>query len=276
MPIVDLLWLAALSKDIDDAGTDDRHNLTINIDGVDVVDHNLKFGPHDIGRGQAGLRETGVLPTPFESLALTNSSIRWGIRGGDAWAPQDVLVFGRTQPSFEPSRTVALAMETDLALWVSSDRNEGHLTMPIRLVSSGSSATVIRKVLLLVYTFSGAVVTDSAIQLQITAGGNIVLDQQIGDTQQSDLEEYTANWYPLDAAVPFTRGDVVSNGSIRLRILGSDAWQPQKAFVFGLDTATGRPNEVVTLVAIPEWDLGLLSTDTSEGSPSVLLPVQSI
>ena len=121
-----------------------------------------------------------------------------------------------------------------------------------------------------VYTRSG---TDSPIRLQITAGGNIVLDQEIGDTQQDDLEKQTANWYPLDVLVPFARGDVLSNGSIRLSILGSDAWVPSSLFVFGLDTANGGPNEVVTLVSIPEWDIDVLSMDASEGSASVLLPL---
>jgi hypothetical protein len=64
---------------------------------------------------------------------------------------------------------------------------------------------------------------------------------------------------------------MVANGSIRLSILGTDAWLPKTVFVFGLDTASGRPNEVVTLASVPEWELGWLSTDPSEGSASVLL-----
>jgi len=99
----------------------------------------------------------------------------------------------------------------------------------------------------------------------------------ISDTPQEDLEEYTANWYPLDVMVPFTKGDVLSNGSIQLSIVcdkADDAWLPSQVYVFGLDTASGRPHEVVTLVAIPQWDLGCLSTDTSEGQPSILLPTE--
>ena len=47
-------------------------------------------------------------------------------------------------------------------------------------------------------------------------------------------------------------------------------------FVFGLDTEEGRPNDVVTLSAIPKWDLGWLSTDPSEGAPSVASPDQQL
>ena len=115
--------------------------------------------------------------------------------------------------------------------------------------------------------------TNSPIELQITAGGNLVLSQKIPDTTQDDEEQYTANWYFFNTA-PFTRGDVLSNGEIRLKnILGTDAWVPKTLFVFGLDTPEGRPNEVVPLVAIPNWALGTLSSDEDEGKPSIPLPV---
>ncbi len=275
MAIFSNVFLAVISKNEDDAGTSNLLNLTINIDGDDVLDKDFEA---DLDDGEAELFGASSLPTPFDSIALTNSSIRLGIRDDNAWGPQDVLLFGQTQPAWEPGRTVALAMETNLSHWLSSDNSEGHLTMPIRLVGSGSSATVIRRVLLLVHTaweYSTDTETDSPIQLQITAGGNLVLQQQIVDTPQPDLEAAKTNWYLMDAAVPFTRGDVLSNGGIRLGILGTDAWKPRRLFVFGLDTATGRPNEVVSLVSVPAWTQGWLSTDTQEGSPSVDLPVVS-
>jgi hypothetical protein len=275
--VVDLLWLAALTKHEDDADSENTLNLTVNVDGDDVVDENFVMASWGHKPGE-GLLRNAILPTPFDSNGLTNSSIRLGIRDDDAWGPQHAFLFGQTQPGFEPGKTVALAMETDLVHWLSADSSEGHLTMPIRLVSSGSSTTLIRRVLLLVATrnrpYRG---TDSPIQLQIAAGGSLVLQQQIPDTPQADFDKATSNWYFLDAAVPFTRGNVVSNGSIRMSILGTDAWLPTTVFVFGLDTANGRPDEVVNLVAIPNWDLGWLSADEPhEGKQSIDLPVTSI
>jgi hypothetical protein len=275
MAIFDILFLAVLTKNEDDAGTSSTFNLTVNVDGEDVLDRDYES---DVDNGEAGLSGFGVMPTPFDSNGVTNSSIRLGIRGDDAWGPQHVLLFGHVQPDFQPGRTVALAMETDLTHWLSTDPSEGHLTMPIRLVSSGDSTTLIRRVLLLVRTIWSTedAGTDSPIQLEITAGANLVLKQEIGDTPQPDLEEATMNWYVLDAAVPFTRGDVLSNGGIRLEILGDDAWRPMLLYVFGLDTAGGRPNAVVNLVSVPVWGQGWLSTDPQEGSPSVDLPVVSV
>jgi hypothetical protein len=288
MATVDKLFLATLTKNTDDAGTDSgKLNVTINIDGSDIADIDFGFlsssgflssiGPDSdqLGEGQAAISGGTYtspgepLKTPFDSNQLTNSSVRVGIRSDDAWGPKHVLVLGHTE-----RRVLALAMETDLDHWLSTDSSEGKLTMPVRLVKPGTSSTLIRRVILLVYTGSGSdVQTDDPISLQITAGGNLVLQQQIPDTTQDDLEQYTGNWYFVDAAVPFTRGDVLSNGKIVLRIGGTDAWVPKMLFLFGLDTASGRPNEVVHLVSIPEWNLGTLSTDDDEGSSSVTLPV---
>src|SRR6185369_1382263 len=67
---IDELWLATLTKNEDDAGTDaDRLNVTVNIDGDDIVDADFDFlttdgalsggfGPDDenwLGQGQGAL-----------------------------------------------------------------------------------------------------------------------------------------------------------------------------------------------------------------------------
>ena len=276
MPIFNTLFLAVLTKDEDDAGSSDTLNLTVNVAGEDILDRD--FDP-DLDDATAQVMWGSDLPTPFDSNGLTNSSIRLGIRDDDACGLQEVLLFGRAEPDFQPGRIIALAMESDVQHWLSTDSSEGNLTMPLRLVSPGSSATVIRRVLMLVDTvwsgLFGDTGTDSPIELEVRAGGNVVLKQEIDDTAQDDLEKGTTNWYVFDAAVPFTRADVLANGGITLRILGSDKWRPGPLFLFGLDTATGRPNEVVNLNAEPMRDLGWMSTDSDEGSSEVEITVAS-
>jgi hypothetical protein len=168
-------------------------------------------------------------------------------------------------------------METALTDFLSTDPSEGPLTVPLRRVEPGTSDTVIRRVLLLVHTQWATrgtdTGTDSAIQLEVFAGENLVLREEIDDTSQSDLEKAASNWYVMDAPVPFTRGEVLGGGRIVLSILGDDAWKPQVLFVFGLDTASGRPNQIVSLVSLPVWGPRWMSTDTSEGDPSVDLQV---
>jgi hypothetical protein len=278
MAAIEDVWLAALTKDEDDAGTKNRFNLTVNIDGSDVFRHDFLLGWNLSGQsgtglrdGQAGLEEAKP-PGPFDSDKLTNSSVRVGLRGDDAWAPKHVMVIGRAQPDFTPGRFVALAMETDIERWLSADSDEGPLTMPVRRVGAGTSATVIRRVLLLIYTDGESDAdTESDIKLQIAASGQLMLDKKI----THDLDRVRAYWHFLEVERPFTRADVATKGAIHLSILGTDAWLPTTVFVFGLDTEDGRPSEVVTLSAIPKWNLGWLSTDASEGVPSVPLPISN-
>jgi hypothetical protein len=143
-------------------------------------------------------------------------------------------------------------METDIDARLSADAEEGHLTMPLRLVARGDSTTVIRRLLLLVDTAStdDSAGTDSPVQLQITAAGSNVFTQQVPDTTQDDFDNWSANWYFLDGQAPFTRGDVIGNGGITLSIIGTDAWQPRHLVLFGLDTPSGRPSKMVSLMAI--------------------------
>jgi hypothetical protein len=272
MSILDNLHLAVRTRNLGDAGTSSGFNLTVNVDATDTLDKNFSA---DLEKGEATLLG-GPFPATLDSNLLTNTSVRLGIRGDDAWSPQDVLLFGL---AFERNELAALAMETELTDSLSTDDREGKLTMPIRLVDRGSSSTLIRRVLLIVDTiwqhFTDTE-TDSPIELEIRAGGNLVLLQEIVDTPQPDLEAGKSNWYPLDAGIPFTRADVLASGGITLRIKGDDAWKPMRLFLFGLDTATGRPNEVVSLVSLPVWPHGWMSSDTEEGKPSVELDVVSM
>ena len=272
MSTIDVLWLAHLNRNTGNAGSDSTINLTINVDGEDIVDRD--FGSN-VGDGEAYLNGWDQLDPPFDSAVLTNSSVRIGVRGDDAWGPGDVLVFGHSLAEFGSGVAVPLVMESGLTDFLSTDPSEGPLTVPLRRVDPGTSSTVIRRVLLLVYTQwstedSG---TDSAIQLEVFAGENLILREEIDDTSQSDLEKATANWYVMDAPVPFTRGEVQAGGRIVLSILGKDAWKPMVLFVFGLDTASGRPNQIVTLVSLPVWGPRWMSKDTTEGDPSVDLQV---
>jgi hypothetical protein len=278
MAAIDDVWLAALTKNENDAGSRDLFNLTVNIDGADVFGHDFLLGWNlpgqgatGLGKGQAGLEE-GKPPAPFDSTKLSNSSVRLGLRGEDAWGPKHVLVVGRSQPDFTPGRFLALAMETDIDRRLSADSSEGKLTMPLRRVGEGTSATIIRRVLMLIYTDRGSgVETESDIRLQIASSGQLVLDKKI----THDINQVRAYWQFFDVERPFTRAEVISKGAIHLSILGTDAWLPMTVFVFGLDTEEGRPNEVVTLSAIPNWGLGWLSTDPAEGAASVALSLSN-
>jgi hypothetical protein len=155
-----------MTRNDDNAGTDSSLNLTINIDGLDSVDYD--YYSFSMGKGEAGvnvMKPTNVMDPatkfdPFDSSALTNSSIRLGIRGDNMWLPQHVLLLGRQQNPEGMGEVFALAVEVDTTVRLSTDNDTlggdgGNLSMPIRLVGYGTSTTLIRRVLWLVETANG-------------------------------------------------------------------------------------------------------------------------
>ena len=102
MPEVPFLYLAALTRDLDDAGSSDQLNVTINVNGIDVAVAEF-VADHPEAQGYL---QHAVAVVSFNSESLTNSSVRIGNRGDDAWAPQDILLFGntRTARASSPSR----------------------------------------------------------------------------------------------------------------------------------------------------------------------------
>ncbi len=117
--------------------------------------------------------------------------------------------------------------------------------------------------------------TDDDIELQITTiDGRLVVNHVFPDTSQDDLERAQANFYYVPVSTPFTRAELNAD-SVRLSILGDDAWLPARLFLFGLsEDEGGQPPEfVVPLVHLPTWPLGTLSTDAGEGARSVTLPL---
>ena len=263
MPEIPFLTLAGLTRDVEDAGSGDRLNVTINVDGIDVAVAEF-VAEHPDAQGYLRRAEAVV---SFNSESLTNSSVRVGNRGDDAWAPQHILLFGHTTRE----SVVPIAMETDLTEWLSSDASEGALTIPLRLVGLGGSDMLIQRLLLLVRTADkDDAETDSLVQLQVTINGQLHVSEVITDTPQDDLERGVSNWYYLPVQTPFTRqGLRGGTGRMELEILGKDAWLPDSLYVFGLDTPAGRPTKLVPLAAKRTWGGLVLSRDPDEGSKTV-------
>jgi hypothetical protein len=66
----------------------------------------------------------------------------------------------------------------------------------------------------------------------------------------------------------------LNDQSIQLSINGDDAWLPASLFLFGLDARESETVKLVTpLVHLTEWPFGFLSTDSTEGTASVALPL---
>lgn len=101
MAIINRIFMATETwHNKEDAGTESSLNLTINVNGSDILDQNIAFQEPLNSYGHTEKGNAGfTLPIQIDSFdtnLLTDSSIRLGIRGDDAWAPQNVFLFGRT------------------------------------------------------------------------------------------------------------------------------------------------------------------------------------
>ena len=73
MAAIDDVWLAALTRDEDDAGSKNQFNLTVNIDGADVFGHD--FRPRLESAGPGGHRAPRRAGRPGRGQAARRPSI---------------------------------------------------------------------------------------------------------------------------------------------------------------------------------------------------------
>jgi hypothetical protein len=288
---IDRLWLAMLTRESVDSDTDSAVRVSVNTNGVERLNHTFDDTEQtDQERGIANLYDLDVARSGIQTEQLTDSSIRLGISDDDAWRPQHAFVFAEGINAAGANETQAIAIETDIATTLSTDDDEGEPDMPLHLVGHGTAAQSIRRLFIFVRGIGsdqpaddsgGATavphqsLTDAPLEIQIVSQGRLVVLFQIRDTPQEDLEHGEANFYTMPVMVPFTRAELDA-GSITLRIMGMDDYEPLSLFIFGADRATGRPTSMVPLVSIPNWEdagLGVIDYDPTNGTGSVTLPL---
>jgi len=225
----------------------------------------------------------------IQTEQLTDSSIRLGINGDDAWLPQHAFVFAEGVNAAGAGETQAIAIETDITNELSTDAHEGPSDMPLHLVGAGSASQAIRRLFIFIRSIGsdqpaddgGATavphrtLTDAPLEIQIVSQGRVVVLFQISDTPQEDLEFGEANFYTMPVMVPFSRAQLDPE-SITLRIMGMDDYEPLSLFIFGADQAAGRPTSLVPLVSIPNWKnagLGVINYDPTNGTGAATLPL---
>jgi hypothetical protein len=265
MPFMRNLYVASLTGSLPDSGSDSELVVIMNKGGLDVVHRDLGFGDVETGGGKLyrhNVSESQIVPDDYY--------MRIGIRGDDAWRPRMITAWCTR---FTSGAVVPLGYDEELDIVLSTDADEGRISLPLRQVVPGRVRTEISRVMLVTGTNVGNSATDSPIHVTITRGdGTVVVDHTIPDTPQDDLEGAEGNVYFLPVLQPFTRSQL-NDESIALRIEGDDAWLPIVVTMFGLDSSTGNPGRIVPLVYFDGWPFGPLSTDANEGSASVTLPL---
>jgi hypothetical protein len=274
------VWVAMLTRDRRNAGTDSRIALIINQGGVDRLNHSFgDTGQSDQERGQANLYSVDVEGRNIEPEEMDAESIRIGILGSDAWRPEHIVVWGE-RPGVDGTEILPLAIETEIGVQLSTDPDEGTASFPLRPVSRGDRNTEINRLFLFMTTlgkqtgFGGPVQppynSASPLEIQVVSERHLAVLFEISDTQQDDLEMGAANFYSAPVIAPFTKGSLDDN-SITLRIKGLDSWGPGSFFAFGLDAREGRPRSMVPLVHLPDWPHGMMEAESTTGIASVTL-----
>ncbi len=274
-PIVRDLWIATLTSKRSDAGSDDELVVIMNQTQRDVVHRDLGFGDSATGGGKLYRHDISESQLdPDEDFYM-----RIGIRGGDAWRPQVIAAWGERA---ETGTIRVLGYDEALDIWLSTDSDEGRISLPLPPVETGRIRADINRVMLVTGTGFGDFGTDSPIHVRITAdGGDVVVDHTIPDTSQDDFEAAEGNVYFIPVVRTFTRSQLTDT-SVEIRIGGEegndgdDAWRPIIVAMFGLDTGSGQPTRVTPLVHVHPWGAQVMSTDSSEGVPSVTLPLAPI
>lgn len=114
--------------------------------------------------------------------------------------------------------------------------------------------------------------TDSNISLSINVGGAELLNQVFPNSDQIDQGIAQANLYEFDVEGRGIEPGSLTNSSVRLQILGNDAWKPEHFFVWG-EAPARHPfqNSGIFPLAIETGITQTLSTDISEGVSSMPL-----
>jgi hypothetical protein len=114
--------------------------------------------------------------------------------------------------------------------------------------------------------------TDSKISLSINVGGVELLNQVFPDSGQIDQETAQANLYEFNVEGKRIEPGSLTNSSVRLQILGNDAWNPEHFFAWGeMPPRTPLQNTGIFPLVIETGITQTLSTDTSEGVSSIPL-----
>src|ERR1051325_5218780 len=98
------LWVAMLTRQGRDTGTDSKISLSINVGGAELLNQVFPDSDQvDQESAQANLYEFTVEARRIEPTSLKNSWVRLQILGDDAWNPEHFFSWGETpaRPPFQ-------------------------------------------------------------------------------------------------------------------------------------------------------------------------------
>ena len=106
---INRLRTAMLTRESGNSDTDSSIHESVNTNGVERLNHAFPDTQQtDQERGIANLYHVDMTDNGIQTEQLTDSSIRLGINGDDAWRPQHVFVFdeGVTAPGVNETQAL--------------------------------------------------------------------------------------------------------------------------------------------------------------------------
>src|SRR5215207_4559675 len=175
MPFLRNVWVATLTSNTEDAGTDSETVFIMNKLNLDVIHRDLTL-EREVAKGGGSISwfdvsESQIIPDDYY--------LRVGIRGDDAWKPEVIAAWCER---FTTGNIVPLGYSEELTTWLSTDSSEGRISLPLPPIAGGHVRTEITRVLLVTLTHVQDYATDSPVGVRIKRGDEVVLDGLIVDT----------------------------------------------------------------------------------------------
>jgi hypothetical protein len=296
MPILAELYVAARTRNVEDADTDDLPVLVVRRGSNIVFTRPLFGGSSRVARGAGAVWRFDVREVNLDSADLT---FELHASDDDAWSPEHVIVWG-ISGRVGDELVIPMAAFLDLAtpltpadggVWISTDTSEGERVLFIPSVGRGRDGTRARRVIVVVATdpyggmFPASVGppmdfneqgTSSGLTLQGGGAGRLFLDYTLPSTQVGALlARGDAEFFIVDLAAPFSRLDC-EGGAFTLTINSFDPWKPDYFAVFGVDTTNAGPRVLIPFVAASAFELRHMSSDSRRGFHSVVLPTAKV
>jgi hypothetical protein len=297
MPILAELYVAARTRNVEDADTDDLPVFVVRRGSSIVFSKPLFGGSTRVSRGAGAVWRMDVRESNLDDANLT---FELHASGDDAWAPEHVIVWG-TSGRIGEEIVIPMAAFLDLAspvshpdagTWISTDTSEGDRVLFIPAIGRGLDSTRAQRIIVVTATdpyggmFPAAVGpptsfedqgTSASLTLQAGAPGKLLLSYTLPATKVGgNLRRGEGAFFVADLAAHFSRQDL-QGGALTLTIDEFDQWVPDYFAVFGIGPTLGRaPRVLIPFVAATGFQLKIMSSDPGKGFHSAILPMARV
>ncbi|MDX2285144.1 MAG: hypothetical protein NW241_13350 [Bacteroidia bacterium] len=262
------LHLAIKTRNIRHAGTASHPVLILGEGSNDRLHHTF-----ETAEGlQAGQTFYQTLDVSGMDLSPYVQYIRLGIRGGDAWWPEFMFLWGDMHPGPEPVpgiQVYPMALRTKNPNVLSTDESEGRISLPLSQAMLGNVYNLFTRFLIMIRTgdvwYAGA---QDPITLSVHTAQGVMLEVALSGAQLGAGQVYLDAPY---APAPF---NVNSIRSIELRASGADSWLPEQVFILAIAEEHEDHKQLYPMVYLQDWQaagLPAMSTDPEKGAERVVL-----